>query len=254
VNHGLPSYVSSALDRDETLVSYTPAPDLTARRRIILALCPSFVCLASTALWAFGDGQEALAAAATVYLLVALFVFAIRLCRTSYILSTRRLMRFVGGRKVEDVKLAESSQPLLHDFAASGSIMARWAARFFSLGPTVNVRRRKPDPWTLADFITGRDRSGMRIGYPGHSLPTARILDDATRAWRAAQSAPDARVMHSGQMNAGDKSDGDLADGINRSVIRDLVETAVAIRLVCMDLLARNLRAGYGRKIAGALA
>ncbi|MFE3837370.1 aspartate carbamoyltransferase catalytic subunit [Pseudogemmobacter sonorensis] len=60
---------------------------------------------------------------------------------------------------------------------------------------------------------------------------------------------PDAIVMHPGPMNRGVEIDGEIADDINRSVIQDQVEMGVAVRMACMDLLARNLRAERGRKI-----
>ena len=58
---------------------------------------------------------------------------------------------------------------------------------------------------------------------------------------------PDAIVMHPGPMNRGVEIDGELADDINRSVIQEQVEMGVAVRMACMDLLARNLRAERGR-------
>jgi len=64
---------------------------------------------------------------------------------------------------------------------------------------------------------------------------------------------PDAIVMHPGPMNRGIEIDGDLADDINRSVIQDQVEMGVAVRMACMDLLARNLRAERGRQIVGTM-
>ena len=53
----------------------------------------------------------------------------------------------------------------------------------------------------------------------------------------------DAIVMHPGPMNRGVEIDGEIADDINRSVIRDQVEMGVAVRMAVMDILARNLRA-----------
>ena len=64
---------------------------------------------------------------------------------------------------------------------------------------------------------------------------------------------PDAIVMHPGPMNRGVEIDGELADDINRSVIQDQVEMGVAVRMACMDLLARNLRAERGAKAVGAM-
>ena len=60
-------------------------------------------------------------------------------------------------------------------------------------------------------------------------------------------------VMHPGPMNRGVEIDGDLADDINRSVIQDQVEMGVAVRMACMDLLARNLRLERGRKLVGTM-
>ena len=64
---------------------------------------------------------------------------------------------------------------------------------------------------------------------------------------------PDAIVMHPGPMNRGVEIDGELADDINRSVIQDQVEMGVAVRMACMDLLARNLRAERGRQATGVM-
>ena len=73
-------------------------------------------------------------------------------------------------------------------------------------------------------------------------------------AEKLAFASPEAIVMHPGPMNRGVEIDGDLADDINRSVIQDQVEMGVAVRMACMDLLARNLRAERGRKIVGMMA
>ena len=73
-------------------------------------------------------------------------------------------------------------------------------------------------------------------------------------AEKLAHANPDAIVMHPGPMNRGVEIDGTLADDINRSVIQDQVEMGVAVRMACMDLLARNLKAERGRQAAGVLA
>ena len=70
-------------------------------------------------------------------------------------------------------------------------------------------------------------------------------------AAKLAHAAPDAIVMHPGPMNRGVEIDGEIADDINRSVIQEQVEMGVAVRMACMDLLARNLRAERGRAMTG---
>ena len=57
---------------------------------------------------------------------------------------------------------------------------------------------------------------------------------------RLAIAKPDAIVMHPGPMNRGVEIDSDIADDINRSVIRDQVEMGVAVRMACLDMLTRE--------------
>ena len=52
---------------------------------------------------------------------------------------------------------------------------------------------------------------------------------------------PDALIMHPGPMNRGVEIDSDLADDVERSVIREQVEMGVAVRMACLDVLTQNL-------------
>ena len=54
---------------------------------------------------------------------------------------------------------------------------------------------------------------------------------------------PDARIMHPGPMNRGVEIDGTVADDINRSLILDQVELGVAVRMACLEVMTRKLRA-----------
>ena len=77
----------------------------------------------------------------------------------------------------------------------------------------------------------------------GAAVPSVREyyhLYGLTRE-KLALAKPDAIVMHPGPMNRGVEIDADVADDVQRSVIRDQVEMGVAVRMACMDLLARNL-------------
>jgi aspartate carbamoyltransferase catalytic subunit len=66
---------------------------------------------------------------------------------------------------------------------------------------------------------------------------------------KLAAAKPDALVMHPGPMNRGVEIDSDLADDIDRSLIREQVEMGVAVRMACLDLLTRSLRANSGSAI-----
>jgi len=50
--------------------------------------------------------------------------------------------------------------------------------------------------------------------------------------------------MHPGPMNRGVEIDSDLADDIDRSLIREQVEMGVAVRMACLDVLTQPLRDG----------
>ncbi|MDP6390119.1 MAG: aspartate carbamoyltransferase catalytic subunit [Alphaproteobacteria bacterium] len=57
---------------------------------------------------------------------------------------------------------------------------------------------------------------------------------------KLAVAKPDALVMHPGPMNRGVEIDSELADDIDRSVIREQVEMGVAVRMACLDALTRE--------------
>ena len=52
---------------------------------------------------------------------------------------------------------------------------------------------------------------------------------------------PNALIMHPGPMNRGVEIDTDVADDIDRSVIREQVEMGVAVRMACLDILTGHL-------------
>ncbi len=55
---------------------------------------------------------------------------------------------------------------------------------------------------------------------------------------------PDALIMHPGPMNRGVEIDSEVADDIDRSVIREQVEMGVAVRMACLETLSRDWRGG----------
>ncbi len=58
---------------------------------------------------------------------------------------------------------------------------------------------------------------------------------------KLAVAKPNALIMHPGPMNRGVEIDSEVADDINRSVIREQVEMGVAVRMACLDALTRPL-------------
>jgi aspartate carbamoyltransferase catalytic subunit len=60
-------------------------------------------------------------------------------------------------------------------------------------------------------------------------------------ARKLAAAKPDALIMHPGPMNRGVEIDSEVADDIDRSLIRHQVEMGVAVRMACLDVLTREL-------------
>jgi len=59
---------------------------------------------------------------------------------------------------------------------------------------------------------------------------------------KLAVAKPDALIMHPGPMNRGVEIDSDLADDLERSVIREQVEMGVAVRMACLEVLTAENR------------
>jgi aspartate carbamoyltransferase catalytic subunit len=55
---------------------------------------------------------------------------------------------------------------------------------------------------------------------------------------------PDALIMHPGPINRGVEISSEVADDIDRSLIRDQVEMGVAVRMACLEILTRGLGNG----------
>jgi aspartate carbamoyltransferase catalytic subunit len=58
---------------------------------------------------------------------------------------------------------------------------------------------------------------------------------------KLAAAKPDALIMHPGPMNRGVEIDSEVADDIDRSLIRQQVEMGVAVRMACLEVLSREL-------------
>ncbi len=58
---------------------------------------------------------------------------------------------------------------------------------------------------------------------------------------KLAAAKPDALIMHPGPMNRGVEIDTEVADDIDRSVIREQVEMGVAVRMACLEVLTRGI-------------
>jgi aspartate carbamoyltransferase catalytic subunit len=71
---------------------------------------------------------------------------------------------------------------------------------------------------------------------------------------RLARAEPGALVMHPGPMNRGIEIDSQVADHVARSLITQQVESGVAIRMACLDVLTRRARGAPGWDAVGGAA
>jgi len=67
-------------------------------------------------------------------------------------------------------------------------------------------------------------------------------------ARKLAGAKPDALIMHPGPMNRGVEIDSEVADDLDRSLIRHQVEMGVAVRMACLEVLTRDLGNGPALK------
>lgn len=163
-----PDYVVGALSDGEQILMFLPEPERDTRRGMLLAYFPVFAVLAAAVLLASSEGPpsnagDILGVWASIGLIVYLFIHWIRACRTSYAITSQRVMRFVSHRMVDDVRFAESHKPFILDFRQSPSLILRWRARFMALRPMVRLVRIAP-PLTFTRFVIGSDLAGMWIG------------------------------------------------------------------------------------------
>jgi aspartate carbamoyltransferase catalytic subunit len=63
---------------------------------------------------------------------------------------------------------------------------------------------------------------------------------------KLALAKSDCIVMHPGPMNRGVEIDSEVADDVDRSLIREQVEMGVAVRMACLDILTRKARGQEG--------
>ncbi|TCD04128.1 aspartate carbamoyltransferase catalytic subunit [Erythrobacteraceae bacterium CFH 75059] len=84
----------------------------------------------------------------------------------------------------------------------------------------------------------------------GALLPSAREFHHlyGLNRRRLDLAAPGALVMHPGPMNRGVEIDSDIADLAERSLVTRQVETGVAVRMACLEILTRTARGvgGWG--------
>ena len=67
---------------------------------------------------------------------------------------------------------------------------------------------------------------------------------------KLAAAKPDALVMHPGPMNRGVEIDSEVADDIDRALIREQVEMGVAVRMACLDAAVAPARRRTRRNAA----
>ena len=169
---------------------------------------------------------------------------------TQALLDALTIRRRLG--RIEGLKVAICGD-IVHSRVAGSNIRALplLGAELRLVGPPSLLPEKSglPTYTDLDEGISGADvvmmlriqRERMEEAYPD-TLTDYHSRYGLTRARLDAQ-APGALVMHPGPMNRGVEIEGALADDPERSAILEQVETGVAIRMACLDLLTRDRRA-----------
>jgi hypothetical protein len=187
---GQPEYLSRVLESAESLILFVPEPSPQVRVRILLALAPLFAVLLLAITFVDFDKEEPKGRLLLILSLggaAALFVHWLRLCRTSFAITTARAIRFVSGRKADDLMFKECQRPSLISLSDTRSAILRCYARLCRVKPAVRLNRLKPLPMTSGRFLSSRDLGGMSIGMLGVDMSANHVFEDTIRAWEAAQ-------------------------------------------------------------------
>ena len=156
--------------------------------------------------------------------------------------------------RIENLRVAICGD-VLHSRVARSNILAltALAAEVRVVAPPTlmpaAIERMGVTPFTSMDAgIEGADVVMMlRVQnerMEGGFVPSTReyhALYGLTRE-RLTRAAPDALVMHPGPMNRGVEITSEVADDVDRSAITEQVETGVAVRMACLDVLTRARR------------
>ena len=108
-----------------------------------------------------------------------------------------------------------------------------------NLGVTINHNLDEVLDWADAINVLRIQRERMGIGLIP-SIREYRKLFGITND-RLSNINKEIIIMHPGPMNRGVEIDTNLADDINRSVIKEQVELGVAVRMACLKIYCKNM-------------
>src|SRR5438309_62451 len=137
--------------------------------------------------------------------------------RTSFEVAGKRL-----GADVINMAVQASSM-------RKGETLIDTAMTLNAMHPDVLVVRH-PESGAVQLLSEKVDCAVVNAGDGSHEHPTQALLD--------------ALIMHPGPMNRGVEIGSEVADDIDRSLIRHQVEMGVAVRMACLEILARDLGNG----------
>jgi aspartate carbamoyltransferase catalytic subunit len=112
-------------------------------------------------------------------------------------------------------------------------------ANIEELGVQVFTRIEQAIEWAQVLNVLRLQLERMHAGYVPSLREYNRVFGVSRE--RVERAPRDLVILHPGPMNRGVEIDSEVADDINRSVIREQVEMGVAVRMACLDALTRNL-------------
>jgi aspartate carbamoyltransferase catalytic subunit len=161
---------------------------------------------------------------------------------TQALLDAATLMHRFG--RIEGLKVAICGD-LAHSRVArsNGKLLPRLGAQVRYAGPPSLLPPDFQGSGSIDEAVEGADVVMMlriqreRLDEDLNDAPGEYLARYGLTAERMAHAAPEAVVMHPGPINRGVEIDGALADDPARSLITLQVETGVAVRMACLELL-----------------
>ncbi len=178
----------SILEDEEKVVRVFEEPSREKRLQILCGLAPFFAFLVLSLFLLRDMNDQPGARPVLLVILVgipSLFVFWLRLCRTRFVITSRRAIRLVAGMKTEEIRFVDCQKPSLVILQESPSAMYRWFAKLLSTKPSIRLNRIDPLPMTLNAFLRSRDPAGMNITMVSVDMSADNFFEDVLRAWEA---------------------------------------------------------------------
>ena len=188
MSNALPE-IGQILGPNESLLLFLPRPSNAKNLRFmpLFGVCLGLVLLGSI-LGIFSDSGRALVAAVLLFLLaVYLFWLIIRTARSSYLLTSDRIVQLVGLRPALSFHWKDCQQPSIWSPPPRNQKKENLVDTTPELARFVQICLKEETAASLKRSMTGLDHSKMSLSTPNSQYTINQILQTAQSAWKAGQ-------------------------------------------------------------------